>query len=96
METTTKVAASTDAAVVAQLLHDFNTEFDTPSPGADTLEPRLRHLLDDDATFAILGGEPPVAVALVTRIVFRPLVESPEVPLRSAVHPNAPVTEQAS
>lgn len=39
---------------------------------------------------------PAFAVALVTRIVFRPLVESPEVPLRSAVHPNAPVTEQAS
>lgn len=60
-----------DAEVVAQLLHDFNVEFDTPSPGVDVLAPRLRTLLAGPSTVAILAGRPAVAVALVT---FRPNV----------------------
>jgi GNAT superfamily N-acetyltransferase len=65
---TARLATPDDAPVLAELLHAFNTEFDTPSPGPPTLEPRLRVLLDgDDAgTFAVLGGDPPVALALVT------------------------------
>ena len=59
-------AAPGDAEVVAQLLHDFNTEFDTPSPGVDVLAPRLRDLLAGPSTVAILAGRPAVAVALVT------------------------------
>jgi GNAT superfamily N-acetyltransferase len=47
-------------------LHDFNTEFDTPSPGVDVLANRLRSLLAGDGTFALLAGAPAVAVALVT------------------------------
>jgi uncharacterized membrane protein YesL len=43
------------------------------------------------------AGIPALAVALVTRIIFRPLVESPELPGRTAHHPlDTPVTEQAS
>lgn len=56
---------------MAQLLHDFNLEFDTPSPGVDVLAPRLRELLAGPSTAAILAGRPAVAVALVT---FRPNV----------------------
>ena len=48
------------------MLHDFNTEFDTPSPGAAVLAGRLRRLLAGEATVAILAGEPAVGVALVT------------------------------
>ncbi|QGG96136.1 GNAT family N-acetyltransferase [Actinomarinicola tropica] len=61
-----RLATADDAEVVAELLHDFNTEFDTPSPGAEVLAPRLRALLAGDSTFAVLAGEPAVAVALVT------------------------------
>ena len=64
-----RLATPADVPRIAELLHAFNTEFDTPSPGPDALEPRLRALLDggDDAgTFAVLGGDPPLAVALVT------------------------------
>jgi GNAT superfamily N-acetyltransferase len=61
-----RLATSDDAQVVAELLHAFNTEFDTPSPGAKVLEPRLRRLLVSDSTFAVLAGEPAVAVALIT------------------------------
>ena len=55
-----------DAHDVARLLDDFNTEFDTPTPGTDALTARLRKLLATDETFAIVTGTPPVAVALVT------------------------------
>ena len=61
-----RVASADEAGEIARLLHDFNTEFDTPSPGADVLAERLRTLLRSPSTFAILAGAPPVAVALVT------------------------------
>jgi ribosomal protein S18 acetylase RimI-like enzyme len=55
-----------DAGVVARLLHDFNTEFDTASPGVDVLTRRLQSLLETPETIAYLTGEPAVGVALVT------------------------------
>ena len=55
-----------DADVLAQLLHDFNTEFETPSPGPEVLGSRLRKLLATPTTFALLAGTPAVAFALVT------------------------------
>jgi GNAT superfamily N-acetyltransferase len=61
-----RLATADDADAVAALLHDFNVEFSTPSPGPDVLAARLRVLLAGDVTFAILAGRPPVAVALVT------------------------------
>ena len=68
-----RVATVHDADVVARLLHDFNTEFDTPSPGPQVLAGRLRRLLATSSTAAVLAGEPAVAVALLT---FRPNVWS--------------------
>ncbi len=61
-----RIATPDDASEVARLLHDFNTEFDTPSPGPDVLAARLGSLLNTATTFAILAGRPAVAVALVT------------------------------
>lgn len=62
----TRRALPIDAATVAHLLHDFNTEFDTPSPGVAALAKRLVTLLDEPSTFAVLGGAPASGVALVT------------------------------
>ncbi|WP_127819071.1 GNAT family N-acetyltransferase [Microbacterium sp. CPCC 204701] len=59
-------ASADDAGVVAQLLHDFNTEFDSETPGPAVLRERLTRLLAGPATFALLGGEPPAGLALVT------------------------------
>ena len=59
-------ATAADAATVAQLLHDFNVEFDTDSPGPAVIADRLRGLLNGTATFALLAGDPACAVALVT------------------------------
>jgi GNAT superfamily N-acetyltransferase len=59
-------ATTEEADTVARLLHDFNTEFDTPSPGVAALAARLRTLLSAPQTFALLVGEPAVGVGLVT------------------------------
>ena len=55
-----------DAEEIARLLHQFNSEFGSPSPGAAVLAPRLRVLLATHETIAMLVGMPAVAVALVT------------------------------
>ncbi|MCA1844565.1 MAG: GNAT family N-acetyltransferase [Actinobacteria bacterium] len=61
-----RVATAADADEVARLLHDFNSEFETPSPGVDVLAERLRRLLVGELTVAILAGTPAVGFALVT------------------------------
>lgn len=61
-----RLAKVDDAPEVAQLLHDFNTEYGTATPGPGVLTARLRTLLAGPQTFAILAGAPAVAVALVT------------------------------
>lgn len=61
-----RLARVNDAEVVAGLLHDFNVEFDAPTPGVEVLASRLRMLLAGERTLAIIAGRPAVAVALVT------------------------------
>ncbi len=61
-----RIATADEATEVGRLLHDFNTEFATPSPGAKVLSDRLSRLLAGDSVFAILVGEPAVAVGLVS------------------------------
>lgn len=61
-----RLATVDDAGEAAHLLHDFNVEFDTPSPGPVTLTARLRALLAGTSTFAVLGGQPACSLALVT------------------------------
>jgi GNAT superfamily N-acetyltransferase len=72
--TAPRVAGPADAAVVAELLHAFNVEFDTPTPGPEVLTRRLEQMLARDDVVALLAGEPAVAVALLT---FRPGVWDP-------------------
>jgi GNAT superfamily N-acetyltransferase len=59
-------ATAAEAATVASLLDDFNREFDTPTPGADVLTGRLRHLLVGNDVVALLIGQPAVGVAVVS------------------------------
>jgi GNAT superfamily N-acetyltransferase len=65
------VAEIADVHVVAQMLHDFNVEFDTPTPGPSVLAERLRELLGRDDVVILLADDPAVGVALLT---FRPTV----------------------
>lgn len=66
VETPVRRAEVPDAATIAALLHAFNTEFDTETPGVEVLAQRLRVLLAEASTFAVLGGSPATGVALVT------------------------------
>jgi GNAT superfamily N-acetyltransferase len=61
-----RLATVADRHELARLLHDFNTEFDTPTPGVDVLAHRLGHLLADARTFAMIAGSPAVGMGLVT------------------------------
>ncbi|MDO4264775.1 MAG: GNAT family N-acetyltransferase [Deinococcus sp.] len=57
-----------DAPVVAGLLHDFNTEFDSPVPEVDDLTRRFATLLARDDVLVLLCGEPtdPTGFAFLT------------------------------
>jgi len=62
-------ATAADAADVGRLLHDFNTEYDDPSPGPEALAERLIHLLETGDTAVLLAGPGPDGLALLR---FRP------------------------
>jgi GNAT superfamily N-acetyltransferase len=54
-----------DALDVGRLLHDFNTEYDDPTPPADVLGERIGELLEDDEIVVLLAGRPPLGLALL-------------------------------
>jgi ribosomal protein S18 acetylase RimI-like enzyme len=64
-------ARRADAAVIAEMLDDFNTEFATPTPGRQVLRSRLDDLLAGDQVVVLLVGEPAAGLAVLT---FRPNV----------------------
>jgi ribosomal protein S18 acetylase RimI-like enzyme len=67
-------ATVADAATIGRLLHDFNTEYDDPTPGPDRLAERMRELLAGGDTAALLGGAGPDGLAVLR---FRPSIWSP-------------------
>lgn len=66
MTTVTRRATPHDADRLAEMLHAFNTEFDTETPGVEVLAERLRTLLAGASTFAVIADDPAAGVALVT------------------------------
>ena len=66
-------AEAADAEGVAKLLHDFNSQFDEPTPGPRALAERVRHLLAGGETAVLLGGAGPHGVAVLR---FRPAIWS--------------------
>ena len=61
-------ATAADAGAIGRLLHDFNTEFGEPSPGAELLAQRIAELIEGD-TIVLLGGDGPDSLAVLR---FRP------------------------
>ena len=62
-------ATVADAELIGRLLHDFNSEFDEPTPGPRALAERFRELLAGDETMVLLGGDGPHGLAVLR---FRP------------------------
>jgi ribosomal protein S18 acetylase RimI-like enzyme len=60
-----RVASSADADAVGRLLHDFNTEFEEPTPGPERLAERIRRMLVTGDTTVLLGGTGPEGVAVL-------------------------------
>jgi ribosomal protein S18 acetylase RimI-like enzyme len=64
-----RLAEVADAREVARLLHDFNTEFSSPTPGIQALADRSRELLATSDMTVLLAGERPDGLAVIR---FRP------------------------
>jgi ribosomal protein S18 acetylase RimI-like enzyme len=62
-----------DAAQAARLLHDFQLEFDEPTPGVETLEERYAELIRNREMIVLLIGDGPDGFA---QLRFRPTVYS--------------------
>ncbi len=58
-------AGPEDAPQVARLLHDFNEEFDEPTPGVAALTEHARPLLEAGETNVLLAGDGPDGIALI-------------------------------
>ena len=58
-------AGTGDAEAVGRLLHDFNTEFDEPTPGPDALAARVRTLLEGGDTTILVAGTAPDGLAVL-------------------------------
>ena len=63
--TSTRLATPDDAETVARMLHDFNVEFGTPTPGVAFLTTRIGDLLSRDEVAVVLGGADPLGLAVL-------------------------------
>jgi ribosomal protein S18 acetylase RimI-like enzyme len=64
-------AGPEDAAAIARLLHDFNSEYDEPTPGVAALTGYARRLLEEGEMTVLLAGAGPDGLSLIR---FRPCV----------------------
>jgi ribosomal protein S18 acetylase RimI-like enzyme len=62
-----------DAEAIGRLLHDFNSEFDEPTPAPRRLAARVRGLLEEEELTVLLGGGGPDGIAALR---FRPAIWS--------------------
>jgi GNAT superfamily N-acetyltransferase len=67
--TAVRVAGVADAEAIGRLMHDFNSEFDAPTPGPSALAERIRELLPAGETTVLLAGSGPEGLAVLR---FRP------------------------
>ena len=72
-EVTVRIGTVADADVAGRMLHDFNVEFESPTPSPAEFAERFRTILDRDDVVLIVamgegegGGSEPVGFALVT------------------------------
>jgi ribosomal protein S18 acetylase RimI-like enzyme len=66
-----RVARLADAGSVGRLLHEFNREYDEPTPDPDRLAERVRYLIYEGHATILLGGAGPDGLAVLR---FRPAI----------------------
>jgi ribosomal protein S18 acetylase RimI-like enzyme len=64
-------AGVADAETIGRLLHDFNREFDDPTPSPHRLAERVRELLTEGHISVLVGGDGPDGLAVMR---FRPAI----------------------
>jgi ribosomal protein S18 acetylase RimI-like enzyme len=67
-------AGAEDADSIGRLLHDFNREYDEPTPGPGALAERIRELLAAGDTAVLVGGSRPDGLVVLR---FRPALWTP-------------------
>ena len=60
-----RIASDADAPAIGQLLHDFNREFDDPTPEPAWLARRITELMADGDTSVLLVGPGPDGLAVL-------------------------------
>ena len=65
------------AVVLGRLLHDFNVEFDSPTPTADELTARFGVLLARDDQLALLAGDDPAVGFAYLTLRLSPYYDGP-------------------
>ena len=73
MSRAVRLAGRADAEAIGRLLHDFNREFDEPTPDPPQLAERMRQLLAAENTAVLLAGSGPHGLAVLR---FRPAIWS--------------------
>jgi len=69
VETLTVSSAASGLSAAAQLLHDFNVEYDEPAPPVDELAARLSELLEGDQVTVLLAREEGSGTAVGVAVV---------------------------
>lgn len=64
-KTSIRRAGTEDAAAIARLLHDFNSEYSEPTPGVEALTGYSRQLLAAGEMTVLLAGEGPDGLSLI-------------------------------
>jgi ribosomal protein S18 acetylase RimI-like enzyme len=62
-------AERADDEAVGRMLHDFNREYDDPTPPPAVIAKRIRELIDGGDTLVLVGGDGPDGLAVLR---FRP------------------------
>lgn len=58
-------ASAADAPLAAHMLHDFNVEYDEPTPGVEELTGHVRDLIESGEATVLLGGAGPDGIAVL-------------------------------
>jgi GNAT superfamily N-acetyltransferase len=73
-DTAVRRAEPADVDAIGRLLHDFNVEFEEPTPDPPTIAERIRRLMADEGLAVLLGGPGPDGLAVMR---FRPSIWTP-------------------